>query len=77
MLGVWFISSVNNLDTSTTTVDRKFFHMLVCIVYIPAICTDFRLIFFCSAIVMFGFLLIEVKEARTNTMINFRYSKQE
>jgi hypothetical protein len=55
-----FVSVVNAKKTQVTTVHRKIFHFLISIVYAPVIASDITLIYFCSSVVLYGFLLLEV-----------------
>lgn len=44
----------------TSTIHRKFFHIVMCIVYFPAILYDLNFMFICSVAVLYGFVVLEV-----------------
>lgn len=47
-------------DGEATTIDRKFFHIAMCLVYFPAVLNDINLIFLCSTVVLYVLIIFEV-----------------
>ncbi|XP_021962540.1 dolichol kinase [Folsomia candida] len=50
---------LSTMGQETTTVHRKFFHILMCFVYFPAVLNDLNFIFLCSTVVMYAFVIAE------------------
>ncbi len=60
-LAATMVFVMNTVGQETTTMHRKFFHILMCLVYFPAILNDLNFIFLCGTVVMYVFIVIEVK----------------
>jgi len=56
-----FVIYINVQGISTASWHRKVFHILIVAVYVPVVDTDISLLYFCSAVVLFAFIIIEVR----------------
>ena len=60
-LAIGFVAYKNLTSGTTNTVDRKYFHFLIVLVFVPGIVWDFSLIYIASVAATCAFLLLEVQ----------------